>query len=125
MSMSASANGTSESYGTPKIASADSVSSITASAVSIVSSITPDVSDTTAVAAASLVTRSVATHTVAAPMMPSSTITTYELIAGKFLVYGVLGALVGGGLTLAILGYFGLSMAGSWAAYALMLGLTL
>lgn len=52
-------------------------------------------------------------------------ITTYELIAGKFLAYGVLGALVGGGLTLAILGYFGLSMAGSWAAYALMLGLTL
>lgn len=52
-------------------------------------------------------------------------ITTYELIAGKFLAYGVLGILVGGGLTMAILGYFGISMAGSWASYALILGLTL
>lgn len=52
-------------------------------------------------------------------------ISTYELIAGKFLAYGVLGTLVGGGLTLAILGYFGISMAGSWAHYGLMLGLTL
>jgi ABC-2 type transport system permease protein len=50
---------------------------------------------------------------------------TYELVAGKFLGYGFLGTVIGVGLTFGILSYFGLTMTGSWGNYALVIGLVL
>ena len=50
---------------------------------------------------------------------------TYELIAGKFLGYGFLGSVISVALTFGILQYFGLTMAGSWDMYAAVIGLTL
>lgn len=50
---------------------------------------------------------------------------TYELVAGKFVGYGFLGAAIGTALTFGILQYFGLRMQGGWDAYALVIVLTL
>lgn len=50
---------------------------------------------------------------------------TYELVAGKFLGYGFLGSVISVGLTFGILQYFGLSMKGRWDMYAIVIGLTL
>lgn len=54
-----------------------------------------------------------------------SPMSTYELVAGKFLGYGFLGTAISVVLTFGILQYFGLTMKGSWQMYAVVIGLAL
>ncbi len=50
---------------------------------------------------------------------------TYELVAGKFVGYGFLGTVISIALTFGILQYFGLTMRGRWDMYAAVIAMTL